>query len=232
MLLKVKGTLNWLEFEILQTYPFIKHGVFLGSKDFYREVDSRQEVKTLFTLRDLAFGVQKHEDHFLKIDEYDQVVNESSDAIFTKKKELGLGIFHADCQAALFFDPIKKVIANVHCGWRGNLLNILGKTVQVLTDNFASNPKELIVCISPSLGPHRSEFIHYSKEWPPSFHSFMFKQNYFDLWKMSESQLLAAGVKKDNIEIAKICTFENKELFHSYRRDKSLKRNLSFIAIT
>jgi YfiH family protein len=160
------------------------------------------------------------------------VIKQSSDALFTEKKELALGIYHADCQAALFFDPIRKVIANVHCGWRGNVLNILGKTVQTLTDTFESDPKQLIVCISPSLGPDRSEFIHYLKELPASFYPFMYKQNYFDLWSISQSQLLKAGVEKNNIEIAKMCTFENTQMFHSYRRDKSAKRNLTFIAIT
>lgn len=232
MLLKVSGGLSWLEFEILQKYPYIKHGVLVGSNDFYKAFDSKKVIKELFGLKDLALGVQKHEDQIIKIDLFDQVIQESSDALFTEKKELALGIFHADCQAALFFDPVKKVIANVHCGWRGNVLNILGKTVQTLRDTFESDPKELIVCISPSLGPDRSEFIHYLNELPSSFYPFMFKQNYFDLWSVSESQLLEAGVEKNHIEIAKMCTFENKEMFHSYRRDKSAKRNLTFVAIT
>lgn len=232
MLLKVGCGLSWLEFEILQKYSYIKHGVLVGSSDFYKGVDSKEKIKELFSLRDVAFGVQKHEDQLIKIDLYDQVIKESSDALFTEKKELALGIFHADCQAALFFDPIKKVIANVHCGWRGNVLNILGKTVQTLKDTFKSDPKQLIVCISPSLGPDRSEFIHYLNELPVSFYPFMHKKNYFDLWKISESQLLKAGVEKNNIEIARMCTFENNQMFHSYRRDKSAKRNLTFIAIT
>lgn len=232
MLLKEGDGFSWLEFEILQKYPFIKHGVLIGEIDFYKEIRSKERLKNLFILKDLAFGVQKHEDQIIKIDQYDQFVNQSSDALFTRKKKLGLGIFHADCQAALIYDPIKNVIANVHCGWRGNVLNILGKTVKTLVDNFGSNPNELIACISPSLGPNRSEFIHYLKEWPTSFHSFMFKQNYFDLWKISEFQLISAGLKKNNIEIARICTYENEKMFHSYRRDKSLKRNLTFISIT
>ncbi len=31
--------------------------------------------------------------------------------------------------------------------------------------------------------------------------------------------LLASGVKKENIEISSLCTFENNVLLHSYRRD-------------
>ena len=49
------------------------------------------------------------------------------------QKDCGLVIQHADCQAAIFFDPVRKAIANVHCGWRGSVCNIYAKTVEKIT---------------------------------------------------------------------------------------------------
>ncbi|MBK8550376.1 MAG: laccase domain-containing protein [Ignavibacteria bacterium] len=33
-------------------------------------------------------------------------------------------------------------------------------------------------------------------------------------------QLISAGVKKENIEVSGLCTFKEKDLLHSYRRDR------------
>jgi len=42
---------------------------------------------------------------------------------------------------------------------------------------------------------------------------------YFDLWKANVDQLLLAGIEKKNIELARICTQENTDLFFSYRHE-------------
>ena len=34
---------------------------------------------------------------------------------------LGLLIKQADCQAVMFYDPVNRVVANFHCGWRGQV---------------------------------------------------------------------------------------------------------------
>ena len=41
------------------------------------------------------------------------------DALVTNRKNKILSISIADCIGIIFFDPIKKVIANTHSGWQG-----------------------------------------------------------------------------------------------------------------
>jgi len=105
------------------------------------------------------------------------------------------------------------------------------KVVKALEQTYGCLPKDLLVNISPSLGPNHSEFIHYKEEFPKEFWRYLHKPNYLDLWKLAEDELLAAGLLKENIAIAKMCTFENMEHFYSYRRDKSSKRNASVITL-
>ena len=97
--------------------------------------------------------------------------------------------------------------------------NIYQKTVDSLK-KMGSDPRDLIVCISPSLGPNFAEFVHYKKELPQSFLEFKKKECLFDFWEISRSQLMQEGVLPSHIEIASLCTYENKEDFFSYRRDK------------
>ena len=111
------------------------------------------------------------------------------------------------------------VAANVHCGWRGSVQNIIGSTINKMTDRFATVPSRLVAVISPSLGSCCAEFIHYEKELPLPFWNFQVKPNYFDFKAISKYQLTEAGVRPDRISIMDICTVCNPNWF-SYRREK------------
>lgn len=148
------------------------------------------------------------------------------DALITNMKDVGLMIKHADCQAALFFDPIQQVIAAVHAGWRGSCSRIYTKTIQVMKRKFGVCPENILVGISPSLG--NAEFIHYKQELPERFWKYQTSPDHFNFWDISFDELLAAGLMPHHIEIAKKCTYTNLEYF-SYRREKTTGRMGSVI---
>ena len=64
----------------------------------------------------------------------------------------------ADCQPVFLFDPQKKVVANIHSGWRGSIKNIIGHTITCMSDDFNCIPSDIIAGIGPSLGPCCAEF--------------------------------------------------------------------------
>ena len=47
-----------------------------------------------------------------------------------------LATTNADCILLLIYDPIKKVIANVHSGWKGTLQKISVKAVDKMIEEF------------------------------------------------------------------------------------------------
>lgn len=149
----------------------------------------------------------------------------------TDEKNVGLMIKHADCQAAIFYDPLHHAVANVHCGWRGNVKNIYREIVEAMGQRYGSRPQDLLVGISPSLGPQASEFRNYIKELPKSFWEFQIKPLYFDLWEISKQQLMGCGILSHHIEIAKICTFSTPEDCFSYRREKRSGRHATIVAL-
>lgn len=141
------------------------------------------------------------------------------DALITHSKGVGLMIQHADCQAILLYDQAQSVIGAIHCGWRGNVLNIIGETVEKMTAVYQTQRQDVLAAISPSLGPCCAEFIHYRQELPSTFHTFQTHTNHFDLWKISQSQLIKAGMMPKNIFISGICTSCSRDFF-SYRRSR------------
>lgn len=154
-----------------------------------------------------------------------------TDALITKQKNIALCIRHADCQAALFYDKYNRVIAIVHAGWKGLVQNVYSKVVSTMRKKFSSNPSDIIVCISPSLGPTVSEYVHHAEVFPKYFYAFQIAPNYFDFWKLATYQLTQVGIRKDNMQVSGICTFSTPDHFFSYRRTKTQKRNASLIAL-
>lgn len=155
---------------------------------------------------------------------------EGYDAFISNIPGLALMVQQADCQAVMLLDPQKKIIANIHCGWRGSVANIIGKTIETMKTRFNVCPADLIAGISPSLGPCCAEFIHFKKELPASFYQYQIRPTYFDFWRISRDQLHAAGVMKKHIEISSVCTACNAEWF-SYRREKHTGRFCSIIGL-
>lgn len=143
----------------------------------------------------------------------------NADALITDLREVALTVKQADCQAVLLFDPTRGVISNVHCGWRGNVHNILGHVVEQMGSEFGCGVANLQAAIGPSLGPCCAQFVHHEREFPEAFRRFMVREGYFDLWEISRWQLLEAGLKEDRIEVAGICSRCRTDMFYSYRAE-------------
>ncbi|CAB1071043.1 FIG00003370: Multicopper polyphenol oxidase [Olavius algarvensis Delta 1 endosymbiont] len=156
----------------------------------------------------------------------------TADAMVTDQPQRHLVIQVADCQALLLFDPVRQVVANVHCGWRGSIQNIIGCTVETMVQRFDCRPGTIIAGIGPSLGPCCAEFIHYQTEIPPAFWRYKDSSHHFDYWSISCDQLVQAGVAAENIESSGICTRCHTDEFFSYRAAKTTGRFAAVIGMT
>ncbi len=155
-----------------------------------------------------------------------------ADGLVTDMPGISLVIQVADCQGILLFDPDKKVVANVHSGWRGSVQNIIGNCIDVMKVRFKCQPGHIRAGISPSLGPCCAEFTNYKDEIPKALWSYKLSEKpYFDFWKMSCDQMIEKGMKKENIERMNICTQCNTEQFYSYRREKKTGRFACVISL-
>lgn len=247
MILYRKDKLVYAAFSNLAALPGIFHGVFTrlegqhpGSKGNLNVgtnsgnspaavESSRRAIAGCMSNADLVFLNQVHgkavavikTDHDLQ-----QAVKSppTADAVITQIPGAGLAIQAADCQSLMLWDPVRRVAANIHSGWRGSINNIIGECIDTMKREFDVEPANLTVGIGPSLGPCCAEFVHYRKEIPEAFWKYKDDKDRFDFWQISCDQLRAAGVKPENVECAHVCTMCNPHLFYSYRREGSTGR--------
>lgn len=136
--------------------------------------------------------------------------NIEADGLITNKEGLYLTLKVADCMAISFYDHKHNAIGLIHIGWKGLENKIIKRAVEIMKQNFDTNPKEVIINISPSIGP-----CHYR----------------MDLWTEAEKQLKETGVLIKNIHNPKICTYENKDYFSHRRSEDTNQPEGRFVTI-
>ena len=245
-----KAKLEWLEYDLLEKFPHVLHGTLsrhggISSGERFgtlnlgdHTADTREHVKTnretvrkAFGLPQIIYPHQMHGTKVCRVTAKNLREPLQADALYTSEKNIGLGVMHADCQAAILYDPVHEVIAIAHCGWKGSAQNLYARTIDTLQREIGTQPHNLLVCISPSLGPDHSEFKNYKHELPKDFWEFQSKPFHFDFWGISRMQLQKCGVLDKNIEIAEICTVCNTKDYFSHRASKDTGRNATIVAL-
>lgn len=183
----------------------------------------------------LIIPYQTHQDKiyiieqtFLNLSDQDKFNNLNEvDALITNQKNICIGITTADCVPLLIYDPLKKVLAAVHAGWKGTVLYIGAKTVKKMIGHFGCNPSDLLISIGPSISP---EYFEVGEEVGEAFTNVGFNLSeisyrnlqtgklHINLWEANRLPLLEIGVLPRNIEVSQICTFSNPDQFFSARR--------------
>jgi polyphenol oxidase len=170
------------------------------------------------------------------------------DASITNHPGLLLAMQTADCVPILLVDPKKRAIAAIHAGWRGTLARIVTKTIGLMQMHYATRPSDLLAAIGPSIGPCcyevgtevATQFLSQFHDAPDYFDEFRTgdepnpiqwlnmmppghqpppKGVLLDLRKANRSQLLAAGLRPQNIHTSDLCTACRPDLLFSYRKE-------------
>ena len=148
------------------------------------------------------------------------------DSLITDKKNLFLCIFTADCYPVLIYDPRHKASGAIHAGWKGTAGQIVVKTLSAMKSRFNSIPEECLAWIGTGISANAYEVDkEVAKEFPPdtskrSPFSLDEEKYLLDLGLVNYRQLLASGVPASNIERSSFCSYGDKDLFFSYRRDQ------------
>ncbi len=153
-----------------------------------------------------------------------------TDGLITDRPGLLLSTFYADCVPIFILDPVKKVIALAHAGWKGTLARIGAETVNKMAAAFGTEPADCLAGIGPSVGPCCYEvdepLIRLVRDefdwWPDILEHTKNDRAKLDLWTANSKIMSGAGVKPDNVEIARICTCCNQQLLFSYRGSREV----------
>ena len=185
--------------------------------------------------KNVVFSNQVHEDKIYCADENDRGQGllrksdiENIDGLITDRKNVVLTAFFADCVPVYFLDPVKKVAAIVHSGWRGTVKQIGAKAVFKMTDAYGCRKKDILAGIGPSIGKCcfevDSPVVYEFEKNLPFSKAYISKDNEkYDKYKIDlrgviREGLICSGIDSDNIETADLCTKCRDDLFFSHRR--------------
>jgi len=160
------------------------------------------------------------------------------DGLVTDIKGVALVTQFADCVPLLFYDPVNEIIGAAHAGWRGTMLEIGKKMVEVMVGRFNCEPKNIKVAIGPSIGQccYEVDDPVYMKfdalDYISKKSIFTEKENgryMLDLWTANRLILEKAGIKRKNICVTDLCTCCNSNFFHSHRASGGSRGNLAAV---
>lgn len=164
------------------------------------------------------------------------------DGLITNVPGICLVTTYADCVPLYFLDPVKKVIALSHSGWRGTVGKIGKKTVELMHDNFGSDPADILAAVGPSVCQDcyevsadvtdRFKEVFDRSAWDELFYEKPDGKYQLDLWKANEKIFLEAGIREDHIAVTNVCTHCNSGILYSHRAMGDKRGNLcAFLAL-
>lgn len=251
-----KEGIQYLQFRKLLEYSdIITHGYSLGIDKNFRtarankqklpEQEAKKAIKDYenlgkcidIKLNKMVKPNQAHTDkiqivekHILENEpDFNLEIYDKTDGLITNKKDIALATTNADCILLLFFDPVNKVIANVHSGWRGTIQRISVKTVQKMVNKFNCKPENIICCICPSIRKCHFEVENDVKEiFEKEFkdlkieqnNDIMEKQKDKEKWNIDTVLINKILLKQEDIIDSGICSVCNSDLIHSYRVER------------
>lgn len=149
------------------------------------------------------------------------------DSIISPQSNIWLGIKTADCLPILIGDPVSKVMAAVHAGWRGTVARVAEKTVKLMVRQQKVDAKNIVAALGPSAcgdcyevgedvaSKIRREFTDSSSYLRPAEEG----KYKLDVPMANIRQLLAAGVHPANIHATTYCTIHQNQHFFSHRKE-------------
>ncbi len=158
-----------------------------------------------------------------------------ADIVVTDDPSIAVAVQVADCVPLLLADSRTGAAAAVHAGWRGTATGVATEAVRVMAAQFGSRPSDLVAAIGPSIGPccyqvgqdvldafamagHEPDALDawFAPDGPNSADVPRYR---LDVWAANRDALVAAGLRPERIDVARLCTATHVDLLCSYRRE-------------
>lgn len=161
-----------------------------------------------------------------KDDPYEKV-NFEADGLMTATPGVTLMIFSADCIPILLYDPVRRVIAAAHAGWRGTAEGIAANAANRMKEVYGCRGEDILAAIGPGICPQCFET---HEDVPNAMMAAMataalpfmeIKENgkfAVDLKGINGRRLEQAGLDPAHIAVCAECTACQPDRFWSHRK--------------
>jgi polyphenol oxidase len=243
MISQTVGELTLLRFDTLADQPGLAHAVTTRPQNYAphrgegreQAIRWRHEVCDLLgaPFESLTSPEQVHGAEVLAVEPFDvgrgrdgrQGAVQFVDGLITDRPGVPLIILSADCPLICAYDPDRPAAGAVHASWRGTVAGASENLIRQMVRSYGSDSGRLKTAISPSAGPCCYEVGQHVRRVArtrlvEADSCFVERDGrvFFDLWTANRRQLLASGVRAENIEVAGACSICDHR-FWSHRRD-------------
>lgn len=155
----------------------------------------------------------------------------TADASFTQQPGIACAVLTADCLPILICNQTGTEVAAIHAGWRGLAAGIIQNTLAQLT----SPANQLLAWLGPAIGPTAFEVgseVHDAFVTQDKLMHNAFKPSANQHWLANLYQIASHILRRHGVYAIygePNCTYNNPELFYSYRRDGQTGRMASLI---
>lgn len=159
----------------------------------------------------------------------------ASDALIVAAPGIPAMILVADCAPILAVDPIHRVFALIHAGWRGAVGGIVGATLSRMSEEYGTQPHDVFLGIGPCLCVHCLEVgDEVASQVPPAFTAFIRRglgpKPHLDLRAIISADAQRAGVIAAHIETMPACPRCQTERFFSHRGQGGVAGRFALVA--
>ena len=158
-----------------------------------------------------------------------------TDAVVTAAKGVPLLLLVADCVPVLLFDPVHRVLALAHAGWKGTVAGIAASSLEVMKERFGTKAEECLAALGPSIGqccyPVGENVLQcLPADLPAGLLRREKEEQRLDLRGFNAWLLSQAGIPPQQIADAGVCTCCQKDLLFSHRGDGGQSGRLGLLA--
>jgi polyphenol oxidase len=163
-----------------------------------------------------------------------------ADAAITTVEKLPLFMVVGDCFPVVMWEPVKKILALVHCGRTGIEGHIVDKVIDKLR-YLGADMKDITVKIGPGARKESYKFatedlVQRLNNDDPEWGEWLFEdgngKTMIDLIGFMKKQLTDAGIKPENIEDCGIDTISDENYFSHYRSRRNGEKEARFGVVT
>ena len=161
-----------------------------------------------------------------------------ADGMRTAIPGVALVVFSADCIPVLLYDPVRRVIAALHSGWRGTAAGIVTRAVERMEEVYGCGPENFVGAIGPVIGPCCFESHEYvpicmmAAVASPALPFIKIKENgkfSVDLKGINAKRLELAGLEPDHIAVCGDCTACMEAKYWSHRRQGAERGSMAAV---
>ncbi|MCD6119215.1 peptidoglycan editing factor PgeF [bacterium] len=167
-----------------------------------------------------------------------------ADGMCTSEAGIVLTILVADCVPVVLYDANNHALGVAHCGWQPTAKGVLTNLIATMHERFGTHPRDTFAGIGPGIGGHNyevgedvashfrgEEYEGFRVQWEsPKNAEGDETKFHLNLQAALNAQLSNADIPRGHVNTLVRCTFEEREIFFSYRRDGAKTGRMALMA--